>query len=42
MERVPPIVVDVVWNAPTPMPAEGGPWIWIEDDLNWQPVELGE
>jgi hypothetical protein len=24
------------WEAPTPMPTEGGPWIWVEADLNWQ------
>jgi hypothetical protein len=24
------------WEAPTPMPTEGGPWMWVEDDLNWQ------
>ena len=27
-----------LWNAPTPMPAEGGPWMWVEEDLNWQLV----
>jgi hypothetical protein len=26
------------WNAPIPMPTEGGPWMWVEDDLNWQLV----
>jgi hypothetical protein len=24
------------WNTPTPMPTEGGPWIWVETDLSWQ------
>lgn len=24
------------WEPPTPMPAEGGPWMWVEADLNWQ------
>jgi hypothetical protein len=24
------------WEAPTPMPTEGGPWVWVEADLNWQ------
>ncbi len=23
------------WQAPTPMPAEGGPWMWDEDTLSW-------
>ena len=26
------------WEAPTPMPTEGGPWMWVEDDLNWQVI----
>ena len=26
------------WEAPTPMPAEGGPWMWVEADLNWQVI----
>jgi hypothetical protein len=26
------------WEAPTPMPTEGGPWIWVEADLNWQAI----
>jgi hypothetical protein len=26
------------WEAPTPMPTEGGPWIWVEEDLNWQEI----
>ena len=24
-----------LWDAPTPMPAEGGPWVWDEDTLAW-------
>jgi hypothetical protein len=27
-----------LWDAPTPMPAEGGPWVWDEATLSW--VEL--
>jgi hypothetical protein len=27
------------WQAPTPKPTEGGPWIWVEADLNWQIIE---
>ena len=27
------------WEAPTPMPTEGGPWMWVEADLNWQAFE---
>jgi hypothetical protein len=23
------------WQPPTPMPAEGGPWVWEEDTLSW-------
>lgn len=23
------------WQAPTPMPSEGGPWAWDEDTLSW-------
>jgi hypothetical protein len=26
------------WEAPTSMPAEGGPWILVEADLNWQTI----
>lgn len=26
------------WEAPTPMPTEDGPWVWIEADLNWQVI----
>ena len=28
-----------LWDAPTPMPAEGGPWMWDEATLSW--VEFG-
>lgn len=31
-----------LWNAPTPMPTEGGPYMWVEDDLNWQAIPTGE
>jgi hypothetical protein len=24
-----------LWDAPTPMPAEGGPWVWDENALSW-------
>ena len=27
------------WDAPTPKPLDGKPYCWVEDDLNWQPVE---
>ena len=27
-----------LWEAPTPMPTEGGPWMWVEADLNWQVI----
>lgn len=27
--------VDGSWDAPVPMPAEGGPWSWDEDALAW-------
>jgi hypothetical protein len=26
------------WESPTPKPTEGGPWMWVEDDLNWQVI----
>ena len=28
------------WEAPTPMPSEGGPWTWDEDTLSWVAVPL--
>lgn len=24
-----------LWDAPVPMPTEGGPWSWDEDTLSW-------
>ena len=27
-----------LWEAPTPMPTDGGIYQWVEDDLNWQLV----
>ena len=26
------------WQPPTPMPSEGGPWVWDEDTLSWVEV----
>jgi hypothetical protein len=26
-----------LWNAPTPMPTEGGPFIWNEETISWKP-----
>jgi hypothetical protein len=31
-----------LWNAPTPMPTEGGPYMWVEDDLNWQVITIDQ
>jgi hypothetical protein len=32
-----------IWDAPTPMPVEEGKMFrWVEEDLNWQEVILGE
>ena len=32
-----------LWDAPTPMPVEEGKiFKWVEEDLNWQEVILGE
>jgi hypothetical protein len=28
-----------LWDAPTPMPAEGGPYVWDEDTLAWVEIE---
>ena len=28
-----------LWDAPTPMPTEGGPWMWDEDTLAWVEFE---
>jgi hypothetical protein len=27
-----------LWEAPTPKPTEGGPYRWVEADLNWQVI----
>lgn len=27
------------WEPPTPYPADGRAYVWVEDDLNWQVVE---
>ena len=27
-----------LWDAPVPMPSEGGPWVWDEDTLSWVEV----
>lgn len=27
-----------LWDAPVPMPTEGGPWVWDEDTLSWVEV----
>ena len=24
-----------LWDAPVPMPADGGPWVWDEDTASW-------
>lgn len=29
---------DYDWQAPVPMPSEGGPWVWDEDSLSWVEV----
>lgn len=26
------------WQPPTPMPSDGGPWVWDEDTLSWVEV----
>ena len=32
-----------LWDAPTPMPVEEGKMFrWVEEDLNWQEVVIGE
>jgi hypothetical protein len=28
-----------LWDAPTPYPQDGKVYKWVEDDLNWQPLE---
>lgn len=27
------------WQAPTPMPSEGGPWAWDEETLTWVEID---
>ena len=27
-----------LWEAPTPMPIDGKPYKWIEEDLNWEEI----
>ena len=27
------------WQPPTPMPSEGGPWVWDEETLSWIEVQ---
>lgn len=27
------------WQPPTPMPTEGGPWVWDEETLSWVEVQ---
>jgi hypothetical protein len=27
-----------LWEAPVAMPTDGGPWAWVEADLNWQVI----
>ena len=31
-----------LWDAPTPYPTDGKMYRWVEEDLNWQEVVLGE
>ena len=31
-----------LWDAPTPYPTDGKMYRWVEEDLNWQEVTLGE
>ena len=31
-----------LWNAPTPMPTEGGPFTWNEETLSWIAVTVEE
>lgn len=28
------------WEAPTPMPTDGQKYVWVEDNLNWQPAAI--
>ena len=29
-----------IWNAPTSMPTDGQLYRWVEEDLNWQVIEI--
>ena len=29
-----------LWDAPTPMPTDGKPYRWVEEDLNWQEIVI--
>ena len=31
---------DMLWYPPKPYPAEGGPWVWNEEIIDWQLAEL--
>jgi len=31
-----------LWDAPTPYPTDGEMYRWVEEDLNWQLVTVGE
>jgi hypothetical protein len=31
-----------LWDAPTPYPTDGQMYSWVEEDLNWQLVTVGE
>ena len=31
-----------LWDAPTPYPTDGKFYRWVEEDLNWQEVVVGE
>jgi hypothetical protein len=31
-----------LWDAPTPYPTDGKMYRWVEEDLNWQEVVVGE
>jgi hypothetical protein len=31
-----------LWDAPTPYPTDGKMYRWVEEDLNWQLVTVGE
>jgi hypothetical protein len=30
------------WEAPTPYPTNGQVYNWVEDDLNWQAISIGD